>query len=163
MNLGGFHHDFMGSELRPVFGNVNSHSQSSSSRIVLPIQTPITKNTPEDKTIRTAYNNEPPPKYEDVESSPEITTLFLLKPYQKLRSINNTIAVETRNRIMRTFSRDSREQTYQDIKRILETAKTSEERFKITTGINVLTSTTYKNDKKWVQKVLDLINLNSSK
>jgi hypothetical protein len=146
----------MGSEIRPVFRKPNS--QSSSSRIELR-PTSFTKNKPEDKPIRTAYNNEPPPKYEDIESPPEITTLFSLKPYQKLRRINNTIAVETRNRIMRTFSPDSREQTYQDIKRILETAKTSEERFKITTGINVLTSTTYKNDKKWVQKVSDLINL----
>jgi hypothetical protein len=154
MNLGGFHIDFMGSEMRPVFGN-GSRGQSSSRIELRP--TSFTKNTSQDEPIKTTYNNELPPKYEDVESPPEITTLFLLKPYQKLRRINNTIAVETRNRIMRTFSRDSREQTYQDIKRILETAKTQEERAKITIGINVLISTTYKNDKKWVQKVLGLL------
>ncbi len=153
--LGGFHIDFMGSELRPVF-DINSRIGESSSNnsiggdlVVKGIQLKCEDLPPKYEDL--------PPKYEYIES-PEITTLFLLKPYQKLRRINNTIAVETRNRIMRTFSQDSREQTYQDIKRILENSKTQEERTKITTGINVLITTTYKNDKKWVQKVLDLIN-----
>jgi len=104
-----------------------------------------------------------PPDYNEIQhvnSNEEVEILYNLKEYSKLRRVNNKIQVENRNVIMRTFSKDSRITAFDDIKRImlnLNELNNRNELHKAMNGINILKSTTYKNDKLWIQKLDDFL------
>lgn len=100
-----------------------------------------------------------PPEYSEanVFENSEIELLGNLQNNCKLRNINGMICLETRSRFSRTFSKDSRNKTLEDLKRIIFSLKEISYPdillTKVLHGINVLKTTTYKNDKNWIKNV----------
>lgn len=103
-----------------------------------------------------------PPEYTDSTENDllykEVEVLYTLPTYSKLRRINNRICLENRNVFFRTLSKDSRNLILEDIKRIISLVKNNDDLLKkVFTGLAILTSTTYKNDKLWNENVDKMI------
>lgn len=81
------------------------------------------------------------------------TPLLDMKPYQKLRVINNELYIDERkgSSIRRRMTGDSRWKVLEIIK---ELARNDEENAHFLKHIiNILINTTYKNDKKWIEEL----------
>ncbi len=103
-----------------------------------------------------------PPNYEDVLCS-EFDVLINLEENQRLRRVNGKVCIENRCFVSRTFSNDNRHRVYEDLKRLSDLAKTSEDFGKLKHAIKVLSETTYKNDSEWKCKAYELIQKKSLK
>lgn len=86
----------------------------------------------------------------------QIDIIKNIKPYKKLRFINNNIEYE--NRYIRN-NNDSRWTLLQNIKELVDNAKKLNINYDdINVGIIILQNTTYKNDSKWLSAINKIMN-----
>ena len=81
----------------------------------------------------------------------EILVLHKLKNGQRIRNINNEIFIENRWSPLRFFSNDSRWNTLKDLRRLSDIY--GKDNITINNAIEILSTTTYKKDSKWIKEV----------
>jgi hypothetical protein len=144
------------SEVFPYFKQtVNSQPKitststfTSSKPISIPISLP--------KDDPPAY--EEPKNEQNSELNQELNVILNLKPYNRIRRINNKIVLDTRKTFMRRFTGDSRVKALEDIKRISKSIQLkSYQKQQFKACLEILANTTYKNDalfKKEIESVI---------
>lgn len=100
------------------------------------------------------------PEYTEKEID-ELDELRELKPYQKLRTLNNKLVIDTRifPSIRRYFSKDTRNDVLKELQFLATLNISSVEKLNIIYNtIEILKTSTYKKDSKWVEKANLFIN-----
>ncbi len=93
----------------------------------------------------------------------EVSVFENLAANERIRRVNGEVQKETRSRIGRALSKDSRLTALEDIERLLKEANGCNEWLKqrLTKGINTMLETTYKKDTKWKGNVMLLLKMNT--